>query len=1032
MEDRRSALELGARAERALRHADELGTVPDAYALGEILATLAQAVRADPSLGDPHWDLAVVQARFVGDVDLAAASLAAARARGYTHPMMDRLDALIAGRPPRPALPTDAASRLCRLLLDLAVQAESRAETLLHDDAPGLPSAHPAPRPASFGQYLQEARALCADGAIGEDRLLRALAATNAMSGDTREYAQDLLRRVALDLASQTFREAATEAHLGTLLQQSMAIFGREPRAARRARRGADRGLAALALAPWLQGSELHADFLIARGQGLYYEGAGREQEAIACYREAYRLKRRAGNAADAARLAGLLGTQVRHWIGRARVGGAIGLEAGTSAATLRLCVQVADDLGDDALASGARLALGELLHALGQHDAAELVLGELLARSGSGPLAWDARFTLASIYAETGRPRAAATLQQALLDEAGERDDRLRSVLWSNYANSLRLMGELEQAARALDTSWQAWCRAQGSEPPVGPPATEFIRLKLLFGQLARERGDLPAALRHLEEAEAAGDPATFGLEQVRIAELKAATLLAAASWEAAAEVLARAMQNLRAVLATGHSVESWESLLRRWSDLDAMTVQAEASQAAADGLGTQRALLHAEGAKGRVMRWLSTRDATAAARVLDPERRVDALARARSWIAARPGRQLVSLFAGSRGIGIFGIDGASTVRGAWLDDADYTALREDVFLPFERAADEALSRGDAALAQVASALLEHLLATIGGWLWRALPTLAEGGSELIVLPHRVLRAVPLAHAMLPTGRRLSELFDAVWVVPSLELAFVEAPVAADAPARDGGGIRAVVDADGSLPFAACEALVSTESRHVRRAQDATSAAVIDALGGSQIALISMHGEFDPDDPFAQRILSSDGAVQLRELLLQPATVGAPAVLLGVCEAGQQRRSVSDEPFGFPAMLLECGAQAVLAPLWKVDDFASLHFVSRLAAMLRQGVAVERAACDAARWLSRASPLDVRRATDEILHTVAARIDADDPLLARIRERVAAQRAWLESLPRDARPFGGAIDWAAFQVTRTVRVANAPGDPDA
>ena len=330
MEDRDSALELGARAERGLRHADQLQVVPGAYALAEIQATLAQVVQADPSLGDPYWDLAVVQARFIGDFDLAAQSLAAARERDYTHPLMDRLEALIANRPQLPPAPTDAATRLYRLLLDLTVQAESRSEPLLHDDATGLPSADPAPRPASFGQYLQEARALCAGGEIDEDQLLQALAATTGMAGDTREYAQDLLRRVALDLAYQTFRKAATEAHLRTLLQQSMAIFGREPRAARRARRAADRGLAALALAPWLEGSELHADFLIARGQGLYYEAAARQQEAIACYQQAYRLKQRAGNAADAARLAGLLGTQVRHWIGRARIGGAVDLEGAT------------------------------------------------------------------------------------------------------------------------------------------------------------------------------------------------------------------------------------------------------------------------------------------------------------------------------------------------------------------------------------------------------------------------------------------------------------------------------------------------------------------------------------------------------------------------------------------------------------------------------------------------------------------------------------------------------------------------------
>jgi len=1026
MADRQQALDCGASAERALRYADLLQVTPGAFALDEMQATLARAVQADPSLADPHWDLAVVNARFVGDFELAAKYLAAARERAYQHPMMSKLEALITSHPPMPPMPSDTSARLRRLLLDLATQAESSAEPLLHDESTELPGGEPAatPRPATFGQYLLEARTLCAAGTLSEAQAEKALAATHEMAGDTREYAQDLLRRLSLDLAYPAFREAAAQAHLRTLLAQSMATFGRQPAAARRSRRGADRGLAALEQAPWLKDSELHADLLIARGQGLYYEAPARIQEAIACYQQAHRLKRRAGNDVDAARLAQLLTTQIRHWMGQAVLSGAIGLQAGQSAETLRLCVDVADDLGDVAQASAARLALGELLHSLGQHEASEAVLQELLARAVTGPVRWNAQFTLASILAETDRPRSAAALQEALIKEFDERDDRLKSVLWSNYANSLRLLGDLDGAATALDTAWQWWARAN---PSPAKPSIEFIRLKLMFCQLARERGDLVSALKYLGEAEAGGDPTVFGLEQARIAELKAATLLAAGSYGPAAELLAAATQNLRAVLAKGHSFESWEGLFRRWSSLDEMAVHAEACSAADDR--GERALLRGEAAKGRVMSWLSTRSVAAAERVLDPQRQVDALARARVWLAARPGRRLVSLFAGGRGMGLFVVGDDAKVQGAWLEDVDYTALREGVFLPFEQTVDDAMNQGDPALARVSSALLEHLLAQVGAWLWRALPLLAEGGSELVLLPHRVLRALPLAHAMLPTGRRLSDVFESVWTAPTLELAFADG---AAGPAAEPGALQAVVDADGSLPFAACEALVSTDLRHVRWAQDATSAAVTDALGGSRIALVSMHGEFAADDPFAQHIVTADGAVQLRDLLLHDTAVRAPAVLLGVCEAGQQRRSVSDEPIGFPAMLLQCGASAVLAPLWKVDDFASLHFMTRLAASLRQGTGLEQAAAGATRWMRNASPIDVTRAADEIVRTVQSRLEANSPLLERIRVRVARQLEWLDTLPRDARPFGGAIDWAAFQVTRKVHVAPASGGPNA
>jgi CHAT domain-containing protein len=920
-------------------------------------------------------------------------------------------------------------TRLAGLLLDLAVQAESPMSGLLNDGASPLPFGHPAPspRPATFEQYVDEARALCAAGDLAEPEARQLLEATPGLAGDTREYVLDLLRRLSLALPWPGFRDAAARAHLGTLVEQAFATFGRQPAAARRSRRAADRGLAALATAPALEGGNLHADLLIARGQGLYYEAATRQPEAIACYRQAWHIKRDTGRQVDADRLAGLLGQQVQRWMGRAVLGGVIGMQAGQSTSTLQLCVAVADDLGDARLASAARLSLGELLHALGQHEASEAVLRQLLASPPDPTTLWDARFTLASVLAETGRPREAAALQEALLAEPGGHDAPQLSVLWSNLANSRRLIGDLDGAADALAHAWRLWVQAHGDASP-DPPHTEYIRLKLLLGQLARERGDLAAALRCLDEAQARGEAGVFGLEQARIAEMQALTLIAAGSYDQAAGVLARATQNLRAVLANGHSFESWESLFRRWSTLDEMAVRAEA-MGATPGHG-QRALLCAEAAKGRVMRWLATRDVAAAAQVLDPGIQQAALQQARDWVAGREGRRVVSVFAGPGGVGLFAIGHGPEIDGTWLADADYTAFREAAFVPFERAVDEAMSQRDTALATIASALLEHLLAQVGNWLWRALPSLAEGGSELVLLPHRMLRALPLAHVLLPTGRRLGELFDSVWVAPTLALAFKAYDMAAPVPGRQ--GLRAVVDADTSLPFAACEALASAEAAQVRWGTAASTAAVTEALVGDQMALLSLHGEFTPEDPFAQRIVTADGTLTLRHLLLQETAVRAPAVLLGVCEAGQQRRSVSDEPFGFPAMLLQAGAGAVLAPLWKVDDFASLHFMTRLMSAVGQGSDLARAAGQAAGWLRGASPRDVLQATDAIFARVASRLPAGDPLLDRIAPKVDAQRRWLESLPRDARPFGGAIDWAAFQVTRQVPVTPHPGASDA
>jgi hypothetical protein len=442
-------------------------------------------------------------------------------------------------------------------------------------------------------------------------------------------------------------------------------------------------------------------------------------------------------------------------------------------------------------------------------------------------------------------------------------------------------------------------------------------------------------------------------------------------------------------------------------------MALQAECRSTRTDNL--ERALLRAESAKGRVLSWLSTRDPAAAAKVLDPGRQVAALERARAWLAAGPGRRAVSLFAASHGVAVLSMRPDATLEGAWLDDVDYDSLREGVFLPFERAVDEALRNGDTALARVSSALLDHLLAIVGTWLWRAAPTIADGGTELLLLPHGLLRALPVAHALLPTGRRLSEIFESVSTAPSLDMAFVTGTGVAR---PDVVNFTAVVDAQGDLPFAACEALGNCDPANLRRGSEATAGELMEALGADRVALVSMHGEFVGDDPFAHRIFAADRRVELRELLLKDTPVRAPAVILGVCEAGLQRQSVSDEPIGFPALLLLAGAGAVLAPLWKVDDFASLHFMTQLTAHLKRNVPVPRAALAAAQWLRGATAPRVIAATDAIIEAATARLPADDPLLTRIRDRAAAQRRWLDTLARDARPFAQTIDWGAFQVT--------------
>jgi CHAT domain len=74
-----------------------------------------------------------------------------------------------------------------------------------------------------------------------------------------------------------------------------------------------------------------------------------------------------------------------------------------------------------------------------------------------------------------------------------------------------------------------------------------------------------------------------------------------------------------------------------------------------------------------------------------------------------------------------------------------------------------------------------------------------------------------------------------------------------------------------------------------------------------------------------------------------------AHAVVLGVREAGRSRRSMADEPWGFPTLLLQQGAEAVVAPSWQVDDFAPFLLITFLFAVLDEDTPLERAEVSAA-----------------------------------------------------------------------------------
>jgi hypothetical protein len=93
---RRAALARGGKGEFILAACDRAGVAPSTEEIGAMLVLFREAIALDPYLADPYWDLAVIHMRFLNDARKAADYLADAKRLHYKHPMMKRLEAMIA------------------------------------------------------------------------------------------------------------------------------------------------------------------------------------------------------------------------------------------------------------------------------------------------------------------------------------------------------------------------------------------------------------------------------------------------------------------------------------------------------------------------------------------------------------------------------------------------------------------------------------------------------------------------------------------------------------------------------------------------------------------------------------------------------------------------------------------------------------------------------------------------------------------------------------------------------------------------
>lgn len=313
--------------------------------------------------------------------------------------------------------------------------------------------------------------------------------------------------------------------------------------------------------------------------------------------------------------------------------------------------------------------------------------------------------------------------------------------------------------------------------------------------------------------------------------------------------------------------------------------------------GAGAGQALVAAEAAKGRILRWASLGFTDqAASHVFADEQHAEDLRTVQGWVTGGRRRRVVSLFAAESGLAVLDLAGGGKINGRWVAPFNYPELAEDLFDPWVALLADAVS-GTARSWETAALATEHVLSRAGALLWRALPDLADRGDELVIVPHRFFRLLPWPAVELPDGSKLGERFGQVVVAPSFgELA------RRTEPAPDPGSkVVAMADPDGSLPFARLEALdvTSTEPQSdLAMGPSATVAAIKWAFIRSAAGLVHLacHGDFDEGNPWRSSLLASDGAVSLADVF-SAATGQGPVVVLGACESGRSFRAPSDEP---------------------------------------------------------------------------------------------------------------------------------------
>ncbi|MFN8494087.1 MAG: CHAT domain-containing tetratricopeptide repeat protein [Caldilineaceae bacterium] len=236
----------------------------------------------------------------------------------------------------------------------------------------------------------------------------------------------------------------------------------------------------------------------------------------------------------------------------------------------------------------------------------------------------------------------------------------------------------------------------------------------------------------------------------------------------------------------------------------------------------------------------------------------------------------------------------------------------------------------------------------------------------HLVFVPHALLHYLPL-HALVDLAQLTQVSATSASYAPSASIFFAKLSQGQqNAPFSPSRRLAIGVNA-GGLTHAEAEA--RWVAHHLDGAllvgEQATPAAVLQALQAADIIHISCHGLFRQRRPMESALMVYEGEVNAAALLTQ-VKLKARLVTLSACDTGLNRLEPGDEPLGLTRAVLGCGAHTLLATLWPVHEVPTRLFMTHFYTQWLRGLNKADALRAAQRWLATLTWADLRQQLGE------------------------------------------------------------------